>query len=105
MASIRGKVRALTDRRYARLPLNMVVKERLNPVLRGWGGYFRHGNSGQKFDQIDAYVNQRLAMLASTKHGLRGWNWGTRFDHGWVTSLGVHRFSGTVRPTTAYASR
>lgn len=104
MASIRGKVRERTDRRLATRPLEQVV-ENLNPVLRGWGAYFRYGNSGQKFDAIDAYVNQRLAMLASTKHGLRGWNWGTRFDHGWVTSLGVHRFSGTVRPTTAYASR
>jgi group II intron reverse transcriptase/maturase len=104
MASIRGKVRERTDRRYAGLPLEAVV-ENLNPVLRGWGNYFRWGNSARKFDAVDEYVNQRLAMLASAKHGLRGWNWATRFDHGWVTSLGVHRFSGTVRPTTAYASR
>jgi RNA-directed DNA polymerase len=104
MASIRGKIRERTDRRLARLPLETVV-ENLNPVLRGWGSYFRYGNSAAKFDAIDTYVNQRLAILASTKHGLRGWNWTTRFDHGWVTSLGVHRLGGTVRPTTAYASR
>jgi RNA-directed DNA polymerase len=104
MASIRGKIRERTDRRLARLPLAQVV-ENLNPMLRGWGAYFRYGNSARKFDAIDHYVNQRLAMLASTKHGLLGWNWTTRFDHKWVTSLGVHRFSGTVRPTTAYASR
>jgi RNA-directed DNA polymerase len=104
MASIRGKIRERTDRSYARLPLEAVV-ENLNPVLRGWGAYFRYGNSAAKFDQIDAYVHQRLAMLASTKHGLRGWNWTTRFTHGWVTSLGVQRLGGTVRPTTAYASR
>jgi RNA-directed DNA polymerase len=104
MASIRAKIRERTDRRYAGLPLGAVV-DNLNPVLRGWGAYFRYGNSAAKFDQIDAYVNQRLAMLASTKHGLRGWNWTTRFTHGWVTSLGVHRLGGTVRPTTAYASR
>jgi len=105
MASIRGKVRALTDRRYARLPLDLVVKERLNPALRGWANYFRHGNSGRKFDQLDNYVNQRLAILASAKHGLHGWNWTTRFDHAWVTSLGVHRLSGSVRPGIAHASR
>jgi RNA-directed DNA polymerase len=99
MASIRGKIRERTDRRYARLPLETIV-EKLNPVLRGWGNYFRWGNSSRKFDQIDTYVNQRLAMLASTKHGLPGWNWTTRFKHGWVTSLGVHRLGGTVRPTT-----
>ena len=104
MASIRGKIRERTDRRLARLPLERVV-ENLNPVLRGWGAYFRYGNSAAKFDAIDTYVNQRLAILASTKHGLRGWNWTTRFDHGWITGLGVYRLSGTIRPTTAYARR
>ena len=71
----------------------------------GLGAYFRYGNSAGKFDAIDTYVNQRLAILASTKHGLRGWNWTTRFTHEWTSSLGVYRLSGTVRPTTAYASR
>ena len=69
MASIRGKIRDRTDRRYARLPLEWAVED-LNPVIRGWGNYFRYGNSGQKFDHIDAYVNERLALLASAKHGL-----------------------------------
>jgi hypothetical protein len=104
MASIKAKVRERTRRSLAHLPLEQTV-ENLNPVLRGWGAYFRYGNSGQKFNTIDSYVNQRFAMLASTKHGLRGWNWTTRFDHPWVTSLGVHRLSGTTRPSTAYASR
>lgn len=46
-----------------------------------------------------------MAILASTRHGLNGWNWTTRFNYEWVTSLGVHRLGGTVKPTTAYASR
>ena len=28
----------------------------LNPVLRGWGGYFRTGNAAIKFGQVDDYV-------------------------------------------------
>jgi group II intron reverse transcriptase/maturase len=104
MASIRGKIRERTDRRYARLPLEQVV-ENLNPVIRGWGRYFRYGNSGRKFAHLDAYVNERLAILASTKHGLTGRNWVTRFNYAWCTRLGVHRLTGTVLPTTAYASR
>jgi RNA-directed DNA polymerase len=104
MASIRAKIRERTDRRLARLPLEWAV-ENLNPVLRGWGRYFRYGNSAAKFAAIDSYVNERLAILASAKHGLQGRNWVTRFNYEWATSLGVYRLTGTVRPTTAYASR
>jgi len=104
MASIRGKIRARTDRRYAGLPLEWAVED-LNRVLRGWGNYFRYGNSGQKFDQIDGYVNERLALLASAKHGLTGRNWTTRFNYEWVNQLGIYRLTGTVKPTLAYASR
>ncbi len=104
MASIRGKIRDRTDRRYARLPLEWAVED-LNPVIRGWGNYFRYGNSGQKFDQIDAYVNERFAILASVKHGLTGRNWVTRFNHQWVNQLGVYRLSGKVTRWPAHASR
>ena len=104
MASIRAKIRERTDRRLARLPLEWAV-ENLNRVLRGWGQYFRYGNSGQKFGAIDAYVHERLAILASAKHGLQGRNWVSRFNYEWYTSLGIYRLTGTVKPTTAYASR
>jgi RNA-directed DNA polymerase len=104
MASIRGKIRARTERRYARLPLEWAVED-LNRVLRGWGNYFRYGNSARKFAQIDSYVNERLAILASAKHGLQGRNWVTRFNYEWSTRLGIYRLTGTVKPTLAYASR
>lgn len=104
MASIRGKIRERTDRRYARLPLEYAV-ENLNPVIRGWGNYFRYGNSGQKFDQIDAYVNERLAILASVKHGRTGRNWVSRYNHQWVNQLGVYRLSGKVTRWPAHARR
>ena len=32
----------------------------LNPILRGWGNYFRTGNAADKFRQIDSYVTWRL---------------------------------------------
>jgi len=79
------------------------LADRLNPVLRGWGAYFRHGNSSDKFTTIDSYVNQRLAQLASHKHGLRGWNWTTRFNYRWANSLDIYRLSGTVVYEPAHA--
>jgi RNA-directed DNA polymerase len=102
LASIRAKVRDRTPRGYAGRDLHQVVKD-LNPVIRGWGAYYRYGNSARKFATVDSYVHERLARLASIKHGLSGRNWATRFDYGWFTSLGVYRLTGTVRRWAASA--
>jgi len=45
------------------------------------------------------------AILASATHGLTGRNWVSRFNYEWATQLGIHRLTGTVKPTLAYASR
>jgi RNA-directed DNA polymerase len=73
--------------------------------LRGWAVYFRHGNSARKFDEIDRYVRERLAIWASAKHGRHGRNWQHRYTAAWLAGLGVYRLSGTVRYETAHASR
>ena len=52
---------------------------------------------------IDSYVHLRMATLASTKHGLHGRNWATRFTYGWMTDLGVYCLSGKVCYRTASA--
>ena len=39
MASIRTNVREMTDRRYVGHPLDAAA-DRLNPILRGYSGYF-----------------------------------------------------------------
>ena len=44
-----------------------------------------------------SYVHERMARLASTKYGLHGRNWATRFTYGWMTDLGIYRLSGKVR--------
>jgi RNA-directed DNA polymerase len=104
MAAVRAKIREATDRRFVGYPVDWVVV-RLNRVLRGWGGYFRHGNSARKFAQIDSYVHQRLAIFASVKHGLHGRNWQRRFTWAWLKALGVYRLSGRVRGGAAHALR
>lgn len=74
-----------------------MVVEDLNPVLRGWGNYYRHGNSNRKFHAVDSYVHLRMARLASTKHGRRGTNLATRYSYRWITGLGIYRLTGAVR--------
>jgi RNA-directed DNA polymerase len=79
--------------------------QQLNNRLRGWGHYFRWGNSARKFAQIDRYVYERLAIFMSTKHQLkRSRNW-RRFDREWLQRLGVYQLTGTVRPYPAHALR
>ncbi len=78
------------------------VVANLNRVLRGWGAYFRDGNSARKFAQIDGYVHERLAIFASIKHGRHGRNY-HRFTWAWFTSLGVYSLSGRVRHGAAHA--
>jgi RNA-directed DNA polymerase len=102
MASIRAKIRDLTAPRQVGLPLEVVV-EQLNPVMRGWGAYFRQGNSSAKFAAIDSYVHERMAILASRKHRRSGFNWTDRYTWGWLGNLGIHRLEGTVRYPAANA--
>jgi RNA-directed DNA polymerase len=104
MNRIRARIRALTERRYAGIQLSIVV-ERLNRVLRGWSNYFRHANSARKFAQIDSYVHERLAILASAKHGHTGRRWASQYNLAWLGRLGVYALSGQVRSGSANASR
>ena len=104
MVSIRVKVKAITAPRFRLTqPIGVLVTE-LNPVLRGWGNYFKWGNSTRKFSQIDSYVQARLALFDSKKRQKRGRRWGTVHTAAWYGGLGVFSLSGTIRygqPATA----
>lgn len=104
MAAVRTKIKAITGRRSRlKWPMSEMVAE-LNPVLRGWSNYFRWGNSAKKFTQIDAYVQERLALFDSKKRGKSGRRWRGVHARAWYLGLGVFRLSGRVRygePATA----
>jgi hypothetical protein len=104
MRQIRAKVREATSRREVGRAVEWVVKD-LNHVLRGWGAYFRYGNSGRKFVQLDSYVRERLAIFASIKHGRHGRNWQRHYTWAWYSRLGVFSLSGRTRPRAAHALR
>jgi group II intron reverse transcriptase/maturase len=104
MASIRAKVKERTHRRFVGLDMGTIIGA-LNRVLRGWGNYFRWGNSARKFAAVDGYVHERLAMLASAKHGLTGRHWVGRFNLNWLKQFQLVRLSGTVRWSLTHALR
>src|SRR2546427_10239215 len=88
MASIRAKVKQITAPRYRlKWPIGDLVAE-LNPVLRGWGNYFRWGNSAKKFSQIDDYVRERLALFDSKKRQRSGRRWEEVYSKAWFRRHG-----------------
>lgn len=104
MKRIRARVKALTDRRRraGMKDVRDVIAD-LNPVLRGWGNYFRSGNAAIKFVQIDRYVAWRLKRLLVKRKGrnLRAGE-AEAWTPDWLWGLGLHRLRGTIRyPGTA----
>jgi RNA-directed DNA polymerase len=103
MNRIRARIRELTDRRrWAGMKDIRDVIRVLNPVLRGWGNYFRTGNASMKFQQVDQYVWLRLHRLLSTRGGDRRAPFNPRE---WplprfVNEHGLHRLVGTIRYPT-----
>ena len=70
----------------------------LNPVLRGWGNYFRTGNAAMKFNQLDGYVWRRLKALRVERKGrnLRPGEY-KKWTREYFWSFGLHRLRGTIQ--------
>ena len=97
MTQVRHRVKELTPRSRCHADIRDVIAD-LNPVLRGWGNYFRTGNAARKFNQLDGYVWRRLRNLRVQRKGrhLRPGEaaaWTSEYFH----NLGLHRLRGTVQ--------
>lgn len=97
MQRIRQRVKDLTPRSRCHADLRDVIAD-LNPVLRGWGQYFRSGNAAKRFNQLDGHVWRRLKSMRVKRKGRQlrageATEWTREYFHG----LGLHRLRGTVR--------
>jgi RNA-directed DNA polymerase len=96
MNRIRQRVKELTPKaRCHEDPRDVIAG--LNPVLRGWGQYFRTGNAADKFNEIDTYVAWRLKRMRIKRKG-RHLKLGEarRWKPPYFYALGLHRLGGTV---------
>ena len=97
MQRIHQRLRELTPRSRCHADLREIIAD-LNPILRGWGQYFRTGNAATRFIQLDGYVLRRLQSLRLKRQGrnLKPGEalWWTRE---YFESLGLYRLRGTVR--------
>lgn len=98
MKRVRQRVKELTGRSRNGVKDVRVLIRDLNPVLRGWGNYFRTGNAARKFGQVDGYVRRRLVRFMCKRHGrnlragqVKSWT------EDFFQSHGLHRLRGTVR--------
>jgi RNA-directed DNA polymerase len=103
MQRIRDKIRAKTHRGRCHADLRDVIGD-LNPILRGWGNYFRTGNAARNFNRIDTFVWKRLRGLR-IKHKGRQLRAGEaeRWTSAFFLALGLHRLRGTVRYPGGFA--
>ena len=97
MKRLREKVRDRTGANRKGTRIEWIIED-LNPVLRGWGNYFRTGNAATKFVQVDDYVYRRLRRLQVKKRGrnLRAGQ-ADQWTSAWFHDHGLHRLSGTIR--------
>jgi RNA-directed DNA polymerase len=111
LAAVIGKVRKLTRRARHRTLADLLAA--VNPVLRGWCQYFRHGVSKRTFGYLDHFTWWRIVGWLRKRH--LGLNWGTlsrRYLPGWeigdgriemfrpqVAAVSRYRYRGTKIPT------
>jgi RNA-directed DNA polymerase len=97
MKRVRAKIRAKTGRGWAGRDIREVIAD-INPILRGWGSYFRTGNANTKFVQIDDYVVRRLRGLLIKRYG-RNLRPGqtAAWTREWFETQGLYRLRGTIR--------
>ena len=108
LLSVMAKVRALTNRaRHATLE---ALLRQLNPVLRGWCAYFRHGVSKATFGYLDAFTWHRVTLWLRKRH--KGIRWADLFRR-YLTGRpgnrpaenGIVMFDTTQVPVTRYRWR
>lgn len=67
----------------------------LNPILRGWGQYFRISNAHRHFKKVDSYVYTKLVNFLRRKHKRRGQGF-RAFPPSFFRKAGLYQLHGTI---------
>ena len=104
--AVRERIRAtMAERAHLKLSLPDLLREKVNPTLRGWGSYFRYGNSTEVFHRVDCYVYQRAVIFENHKRQRKGRHRMRGMTYGHFQRMGVHTLTGTTRPGAPDARR
>jgi RNA-directed DNA polymerase len=92
IAAVKEKAREILNT-GASLPQDVLIR-RLNPVIRGWGNYYRHLVSKEVFDDLDHAIWRMTWSWAQRRHPQKGRKWvkdryyAHRDDRDWVFTDG-----------------
>lgn len=87
----KDSVRRLTRRQQ---PVNVrEVVHRLNPLILGWGNYFRHGNVGWLFKGLDQWTRMRLRCFMEKRKSCYA---NYRIKNAYFEALGLVRLSALI---------
>ena len=105
LAEIKARLRQMT-RGATDLALRSLL-HRLNPVLRGWTAYFRHGVSKRTFNYLRAFVWRRVVAWLRHKTLRANWKQLRRryLPRWWPTEGEVMLFNPGAVPVTRYRYR
>jgi RNA-directed DNA polymerase len=74
--ALRDKIRLCINSALA-LPQQVLLGQ-LNPLIRGWANYYRHGAAKRTFDRLDHHVRWQLWRWAAKRHPGKSANWKRR---------------------------
>lgn len=104
MASVKKKVREVVRVGQHR-DLPILIKEEVNPILRGWGNYFKTGNSRMHFKSIANYTIYTLCIMLRKKHKKRTKGWRDHPPSWFYDFHGLFRLNGLVVTGSGDTSR
>jgi RNA-directed DNA polymerase len=103
---LKHRIKTLTGRSTTSLSLDAILHA-LNPVLRGWTGYYRHAASKRCFAYLDRYLWTRLVLWLRKKHPRLTWKQIRRQYTGraWTSAEGTRPYWPTAVAVTRYKPR
>jgi RNA-directed DNA polymerase len=100
--ALRDKIREKTGRTRSG-SLETIIKE-LNPLLKGWFGYFRHAHRST-FRDVDGFVRRRLRALLRKREKRPGFGRTAHDHHRWPNAFFAAHGLFTLHEAHALASR
>jgi RNA-directed DNA polymerase len=97
--ALRGKIRLCIQSALA-LPQAALLRQ-LNPLIRGWANYYRHGASKRTFERLDHFVYWQLWRWAKRRHPTQSATWIVRkyfSATGKKGTFGVRLYQGQSQP-------